>query len=152
MIRKSVCAGIEKLYRNTHTISYGYPRKTWSTICHGGTGSQYKARKPWDRIHEHSLLALTSWALLHVVAWFAFIFADGAHVMVAFQAVWPEQMSIWNNWRSFTFQLAVDFRERPESIFKTRQPWVQSWLQERESHGAQNRELMTTAQGTKNYA
>jgi hypothetical protein len=46
--------------------------------------------------------------------------------MVAFQEMWQEQIGIGNNWRSFTFQLAVDFRERPESIFKTCQPWVQS--------------------------
>lgn len=62
----------------------------------------------------------------HIVPWFAFIFADGAHVMVVLEAVRQEQVGIQNNRGSITLQLAVDFRERPETIFKTCQPWAQS--------------------------
>lgn len=62
----------------------------------------------------------------HVVAWFAFISAGGAHIMVALETVRQEQVGIRDNRGSITLQLAVGFRERPEPIFQTGQPRAQS--------------------------
>lgn len=46
--------------------------------------------------------------------------------MVPLEAARLEQVGIRDNRRSITLQLAVSFRERPEPIFKTGQPWAQS--------------------------
>lgn len=61
-----------------------------------------------------------------IVAWFAFVSADRAHVMVVLEAGRQEQAGIRDNRRSVTLQLAVGFGEGPEPIFKTGQPRVQS--------------------------
>lgn len=61
-----------------------------------------------------------------VVARFAFVSADGAHVMAALEAGGQEPAGIRDNRRSVALQLAVGFREGPEPVFKTGQPWGQS--------------------------
>lgn len=86
----------------------------------------------------NSLPECTLRTLQHVVAGFAFVSADGAHVVGALEAVWQEQAGIRDHRRHIALQLAVDFGERPEPIFQARQPWAQSWLQEREAQEAQN--------------
>ena len=46
--------------------------------------------------------------------------------MVALEAVRQEQAGIRDYRGGVTLQLAVGFREGPEPVFKTSQPWVQS--------------------------
>lgn len=64
--------------------------------------------------------------LQHIVAWLAFISADGAHVVATPDTVRQEQVGVWNNRGSVTFQLAVDFRKRPHPVFEAGQPRAQS--------------------------
>lgn len=46
--------------------------------------------------------------------------------MAALEALRQEQAGIWDYRGSVTLQLAVGFREGPESVFKTGQPRVPS--------------------------
>lgn len=84
-------------------------------------GSTFQALYLQELIPDFSLCAFHG-----VVARFAFISADGAHVMVALEAVRQEQVGIRDHRGNITFQLAVGFGQRPEPIFQTGQPPAQS--------------------------
>lgn len=131
MTAEYTCAGEERLYRKTNQHN-----KQWTTqkvfILFpkqrlGFTNESVKVeRSSKTQEQTSSPPDFTVHTRHSIVAWFAFISADGAHVMVVLEAGRQEQAGIRDNRRSVTLQLAVGFGEGPEPVFKTGQPRVQS--------------------------
>lgn len=65
-------------------------------------------------------------ALQRVVAAFALVSADGAHVVLALEAARQEQAGVRDRRGRVALQLAVGLGERPEPVFQAGQPWAQS--------------------------
>lgn len=142
---ENINAHMKRDYTETNTTNSRYPKRSSHYFPRNDVrfykwGNMSQVWGSWDNgawKHCHLLPEFPLCSLHHIVAWFAFISADSAHVVTTPHTARQEQVGIWNDRGSVTFHLAVDFRKWPYPIFKAGQPRAQSWLQKREIQGAQ---------------